>query len=234
MLKKLEMAVQAHMLVRTAQEHEEIRQAQAQLQLKIAAAEQEQAGLVAALSSLSQTNEAMLATTRCTDKLCCSRACMQHVRAGVRQPINQSALQQKHRAIWSPPLRIELRLYPGKHMHPMPISTLHQSLCRLLIRRTSTHARLPQLQQLRHLRCMCRPKGDADLKNRTAQLSMSQREASLKLLEADEDLGRLQVQAAGLQDELDELNSKLEGTTEALATLHRREVRWWDGNEYVL
>ena len=52
------------MLIRTAQEHEEIRQTQAQLQLKIAAAEQEQAGLVNALASLSQTNSAMLATTR--------------------------------------------------------------------------------------------------------------------------------------------------------------------------
>ena len=56
--------MQAHMLIRTAQEHEEIRQAQLQLQLKIATAEQEQAGLVGALASLSQTNEAMLATTR--------------------------------------------------------------------------------------------------------------------------------------------------------------------------
>ena len=53
---------------------------------------------------------------------------------------------------------------------------------------------------------------------------MSQREASARLLEADEDMGRLQAQAAGLQDELDELHTKLAGATEALAALHRREV----------
>ena len=115
MLKKLEMAGQAHMLVRTAQEHEEIRQAQAQLQLKIAAAKQEQAGLVAALSSLSQTNDAMLATTRCAGGFCCSRGCMQHVQARIRA--STLCCSRNTELPCSPALHAELHLQSGKRLH---------------------------------------------------------------------------------------------------------------------
>ena len=72
---------------------------------------------------------------------------------------------------------------------------------------------------------MCRPKGDADLKNKSARLTLSQRETSARLLEADEDMGRLQGQAAELQDQLQALNAQLHGANEGLATLHRREVQ---------
>ena len=220
------------MLVRTAQEHEEIRQTQAQLQLKIAAAEQEQAGLVNALASLSQTNSAMLATTRCCSRVwdaACLPACLErhHVQEGSRvQPPSLSANKAHTHSVHKTPQAWD----PASHVRPCSAMRRPQqskgqqvtSLCSpcMSSMALSSMALRQSVTQLG----ACRPKGDADLKSRTAELSTSQREASALLLEADEDMGRLQVQAAGLQDELDELHAKLAGATEALAALHRREV----------